>query len=477
MDIKKIFSEINKKDAEWFSLREVVAKTTSIAARDLKPEQNFTFRRSGVMVEVLFGGMFGYAASPDRSKHGIQNALDTAIGLAKEASKYKVFDFTQKERPPFKGEYKTKLKKPIDSLCAGEINNILCEITNKLKVSDKIIKTHADIRIFETTTNYLSSNGADFCQDITSSALAFSATAQEGNIIQTRTNGSHADCYQIGLELFDKENFWDDVKRVGNQAVELLGAMECPSESLDLVLDPDQMLIQIHESVGHPLELDRILGDERNYAGATFVRLKDFGKLQYGSKLMNITFDPDVLKENASFLVDDTGYQAKKEHIIKDGILVRALGGLESQARAGVPGVACTRSTCWNRPAIDRMANINLEPGSSSFDEIIASVKRGVYMEANRSWSIDDYRQKFQFGCEYAKLIENGKLTKTLKNPNYRGIANPFWRSLKMLGDKSTFKVYGSQFCGKGEPNQIIWVGHASPVCLFENVEVFGGAK
>ena len=121
------------------------------------------------------------------------------------------------------------------------------------------------------------------------------------------------------------------------------------------------------------------------------------------------------------------------------------------------------------------MANLNLEPGASTFDDIIASVEKGVYMTTNRSWSIDDYRNKFQFGCEYGKLIENGKLTKTVKNPNYRGISNPFWNSLKMVGNQDTFEMYGTPYCGKGEPNQAIRVGHASPVCLFENVEVFGG--
>ena len=108
--------------------------------------------------------------------------------------------------------------------------------------------------------------------------------------------------------------------------------------------------------------------------------------------------------------------------------------------------------------------------------EIISAVEKGVYMESNRSWSIDDYRNKFQFGCEYARLVENGKLTKTVKNPNYRGISNPFWNSLKMIGNPDTFGMYGTPYCGKGEPNQTIRVGHASPVALFENVEVFGGA-
>jgi predicted Zn-dependent protease len=235
------------------------------------------------------------------------------------------------------------------------------------------------------------------------------------------------------------------------------------------------MMLQIHESVGHPLELDRILGDERNYAGGSFVKPSDFGTLAYGSALMNITFNPTVPGEFASYGFDDTGAPATKEYLIKDGVLRRGLGGLESQARTGVAGVSCARASSWNRPPIDRMANLNLEAGSDSVAEIIRDTEHGVYMEANRSWSIDDQRYKFQFGCEYARLIENGQLTKSLRNPNYRGTTPEFWRSLVRIGDDNSWEMYGTPYCGKGEPNQSIRVGHGSPVCAFANMEVFGG--
>jgi predicted Zn-dependent protease len=238
---------------------------------------------------------------------------------------------------------------------------------------------------------------------------------------------------------------------------------------------PDQLYLQIHESIGHPLELDRILGDERNYAGWSFIKPQDFGHLQYGSSLLNVTFDPSVSGEMATYHYDDAGAPAERHYIIKDGLLKRGLGGLESQKRLQLPGVSSTRASSWNRPPIDRMANINIEPGSTSLAQMIASTERGILMQTNKSWSIDDYRNKFQFGCEYGQLIENGKLTKIVKNPNYRGITTPFWKGLKMVGDTSTFEVYGSFYCGKGEPNQIIRVGHATPACLFTNVEVFGG--
>ena len=255
---------------------------------------------------------------------------------------------------------------------------------------------------------------------------------------------------------------------------------------MDLLLMPDQMMLQIHESIGHPLELDRILGDERNFAGTSFVTLDMFGHYQYGSPLLNVSFDPTRPQQFASYAYDDEGNAAERELLIREGVLVKPLGGALSQARANhllgrsahdsveIGGVANARSSSWNRAPIDRMANINIEPGTSTIDEMIASIERGVMMKTNVSWSIDDSRNKFQFGCEWGRLIENGRPTTIVKNPNYRGVSATFWRSLKAVGDDSTFEVMGTPFCGKGEPNQVIRVGHASPACLFADVDVFG---
>jgi len=244
---------------------------------------------------------------------------------------------------------------------------------------------------------------------------------------------------------------------------------------MDAVIDPDQMMLQIHESIGHPLELDRILGDERNYAGTSFVTADMFGSYRYGSSLLNVTFDPTVPGEFASFAYDDAGTAAERVFLIRDGILERPLGGALSQVRAGLPGTANSRAQSWNRPPIDRMANINLEVGDQSIDQLIGAVERGVLLRTNNSWSIDDSRNKFQFGCEYGRLIEDGELKGVVKNPNYRGISATFWRSLAGVGDASTNQVLGTPYCGKGEPNQVIRVGHASPSCLFRDIAVFGG--
>jgi len=475
-DLKTALSHIDLPLAEWIGLREVRETNTTRHVRDRQPQSNGRSQSHGIMIEVLADGQFGYASTNCLDLVNIQLTAKKAYQQAKNAANWAVHRFTIAQRPPAIGQYFSPFLKPSDAIAPKEMHELLIEICDKLKVSDQIVKTSAYIVITETETNFVSSNGSDIYQKFLAIATDYAATAQDGTVVQRRgDNGQLARCHQIGMEVFDRTAILQRAQVVGEQAVELLSAAECPTETTALVLAPDQMLLQIHESIGHPLEIDRILGDERNYAGGSFVKLKDFGEMQYGSFLMNVTFDPTTSGEFASYAFDDVGLPATKEYLIKEGKLLRGLGSSESQVRSGVDGVANARATSWNRPAIDRMANINLEAGEHSFENIIADIEHGVYMESNRSWSIDDYRNKFQFGCEYTKLIENGKLTKTLRNPNYRSITNQFWNSLAKVGDRHTVESYGSPFCGKGEPNQVIRVGHASPVCLFENIEVFGG--
>ena len=473
MNLKDIISRLDI-NTDWIGLREYKESTTYHVIRDKNPLSNQGSIDHGVMVEVLKDGQFGYSATSDLSFEGINKAAIKAFDSASKAAKHSVFSFNKDVRPKSQGSYQTPLELPFDSLSVGEINDILMKANDWLKIDDRIISVTAMAMLVETTINYACSNGSDITQRMNIVGSDYSATAKNGDIIQTRTDGRSGN--QMGLERFNQNLVKEKCNKVSSQVIELIEADQCPTGTMSLVLAPDQMMLQIHESIGHALEIDRILGDERNYAGWSFVGLEDFGSLKYGSDIMNVTFDPTISNEMASYGFDDSGFKANKEHLIKDGVLLRGLGALESQARSNIPAVANFRSCSWNRAPIDRMANLNLEPGSSSFDEIISSVEYGVYMETNRSWSIDDYRNKFQFGSEYGKLIENGKITKTLRDPNYRAITVPFWNSLAMVGNQSTFEVHGTPNCGKGEPNQVIRVGHASPTCLFNDIQVFGGA-
>ncbi|MEA5617346.1 TldD/PmbA family protein [Cronbergia sp. UHCC 0137] len=474
-ELTRTISQLNI-PADWIGIRAVKATSTTHVVRDGLPQNNGTSLTMGAMLEVMVNGCLGYAATNSLTLTSLQNAAEIAYQQALAAKEWWIYPFEQNIRPHVVGEYKSPLVEPLNALNSGEVNQLLINICRKMKINDKIVQTSARFNSNNKETWFVSSNGSQVYQQFSSLGLHFGAIAQEGSSVQQRTsNGSESNYYQGGWEVFKQDEINYQAQKVGEQALELLTAEQCPDTRTNLVLAPDQMMLQIHESIGHPLEIDRILGDERNYAGGSFVKKDDFGKLKYGSSLMNITFDPTVKGELASYGFDDIGAVATREYVIKEGILLRGLGSLESQARAGLPGVACARATSWNRPPIDRMANLNLEPGNSSFAEIISGIEHGVYMESNRSWSIDDHRYKFQFGCEYAKLIENGKFTKTLCNPNYRATTPQFWHSLTQVGNNADWQIYGTPYCGKGEPNQAIWVGHGSPVCLFADVEVFGG--
>ncbi|WP_082053965.1 TldD/PmbA family protein [Methyloterricola oryzae] len=465
-------------EADWVGLRFVEELTHRRTVRNARPENNSVGLERGVMLEAMVEGAIGYAATSDLSRQGMIEAVQRAVRLARLCAKHCQFRVSWQERPASRGRYISPRRLGLDSLSLAELTDQLVRACRILKVSDQIVSTSADATLVECTSRYVTSSGTDIDQQWLLVAQHFSATAQNGSEIQQRSmNGPVARCRQAGLEFFDFSAIHSECERVGREAVELLDAENCPNENLDLILAPDQMLLQIHESIGHPLELDRILGDERNYAGWSFVKPEDFGKLRYGSPLLNVTFDPTVEGEFASYAFDDCGNPAKREYLIKDGVLLRGLGSLESQARLRLPGVASFRASSWNRAPIDRMANINVEAGGSSLEDMISSIEKGVYMQANISWSIDDYRNKFQFGCEYARMIEHGRLTRVLKNPNYRGMTVPFWNSLAAVGNHDTWEVYGSRFCGKGEPSQIIRVGHAAPPCLFRKVDVFGGSQ
>ena len=478
MNFKKILSQVNGV-ADWVGLRYVEENQNILSTKKFSLDNVQRNTSKGVMIDVLVNGQFSYYATPFLDEKHILDCINIACNNAKLASKFSVFKFDHDSvRRGYEGVYKTNLKTPLSNLSINDIKDLAFNGSKTMMNHDKrIIHAGTTVELIERTTEIVSTNGADISQKMDIVLVELSSTAQDKNGSQTRSNhGMRGHCFQAGAEFIEDYNIENEAQQISSQAIELLEADQCPTEIVDLVLAPDQMMLQIHESVGHPLELDRILGDERNFAGSSFVNLDDFGKLQYGSELMNIIFDPTVDNQLASYNFDDGGMPATKEYLIKDGILVRGLGGIESQIRSGVDGVSNLRASSWNRIPIDRMANINLEPGSSTKEEIIGSIERGVFMESNRSWSIDDYRNKFQFGCEYAKLIENGELTKVVKNPNYRGITNPFWRSLSMCGNEDTYEVFGTPNCGKGEPNQVERVGHASPLCKSDKVQVFGGA-
>lgn len=457
--------------APFFSLRYVEHARELLAVRqDTIEPPRFSVDR-GVMVTAITEGGYGYCATSDLSLAGLQAALDRASAWAHATRGNNVYRHSPGDMPAPRGKHVPENIAAMP-LSRSELFDLLAEECREARIDRRIVERYAALELRHSQQLYLTNTGGDWHKRVSYAIPYAHVTANEGTETQVR---SFVDAQQGGFGNIGESGFIGCGKSLADEALRLLSAPNCPSGRMDLLLMPDQMMLQIHESIGHPLELDRILGDERNYAGTSFVKPDMFGTYRYGSPLLNVTFDPTVPRELASFEFDDEGEHAEKVWLIRNGILERPLGGRISQHRASLPGTASSRAASWNRAPIDRMANLNVEPGSSTLPEMIASIERGILMRSNVSWSIDDSRNKFQFGCEWGELIEDGERKGVVKNPNYRGISAEFWRSLRMVGDASTFEVHGTLYCGKGEPNQVIDVGHASPACVFSGVDVFGG--
>jgi predicted Zn-dependent protease len=461
--------------ADLCSLRLVESNEERLSVRQGIVQPAWRHNDVGAMAFVVDGAGAGYSATSDLSVSGLRRAFADAASWARLARERSLVDHAAVSWPAPRGDYRSPVQRPWRDVALSEKLELLAQAAAPLHPDERVVDWEASLWWSAVDVTYLTSHGAEAAQRLETLVPALSAVAHDGGDTQIRSFGGGAVCRQGGLEVLDAVGYHEAAPRIAEEALALLAAPNCPEMRCDLLVDPDQMVLQIHESIGHPLELDRVLGDERNYAGTTFVTPEMFGSYRYGSELLDVTFDPTLPGEMASYGFDDEGAAAERQYVIRRGVLERGLGSVVSQQRLGVDGVACARATSWSRPPIDRIGNLNIEPGDATLQQMIASVERGLYVRSNCSWSIDDSRNKFQFGCEWARLIEDGQLGALVKNPSYRGISATFWRNLVRVGDRSTYEVLGSPYCGKGEPNQVIRVGHASPACLFRDVSVFGG--
>ncbi len=462
---------------DYWTLRLVAEETEELSVRQGVAEPSWIGTRRGAMITLVRGAGLGYAATSDLSGSGLRTAFSRAAYWAELHGSLGLFDASLYPKSDVRTDYRTAVAEPWDARSTADKLSLLQDACTALKIDERIVDWSAWLGYRCVSQLLVTGDGGRSAQVLEYVNPGLVAVAHAGAQTQQRSGGGVDSAGQGGLERIAGVGFPTDAPRVAQEAIALLDAPECPAGIKDLLLMPGQMVLQIHESIGHPLELDRILGDERNYAGTSFVTTDMFGSYRYGSDLLNVTFDPTVGGELASYAADDEGTAAQRVHLIRDGVLERPLGGRLSEVRSGLSGVASARSSGWDRPPIDRMANINLEPREDSLAELIGRVESGVLMDTNRSWSIDDSRNKFQFGCELGRLIEEGELKGMVRNPGYRGISATFWRSLAGVGNRDSFEVRGVRNCGKGEPNQAVYVGHASPPCLFRGVSLFGGGE
>ncbi len=461
--------------AEYTDIRVVEGQTETISLRNGIVQQLDFTDTIGFGVRVLVDGAWGFASSRELTKEEIGRVTALAFEIAKASA------VTAKEKvdlgPPVKsqGMYETPFDiDPFTISLEDKLDVLLKADSEMAKVEGPRIRT-ADLRFWRTNKWFANSEGAFTKQTIVESGGGISATAVTQGEVQVRSypNSFRGQFSTGGWEIVQKLDLPGNAQRVAEEAVALLSAESCPVNlTTTLILGGSQLALQIHESCGHPTELDRVYGTEAAYAGTSFLTTDKLGSFQYGSKVVNLTQDSIRPYGLGTFGWDDEGILSQSTPLVKDGIFVGYLMSRETASKLGLESNGCMRASGWNRIPIVRMTNISLEPGNWDFNDLIADTDEGVYMETNRSWSIDDKRYNFQFGTEVGYEIKNGVLGRLLKNCTYTGLTPEFWNNCDAICNEDFWQMWGTPNCGKGQPPQVAHTGHGAAPARFRNIRV-----
>lgn len=456
--------------ASYADARVMHRRTEQMGARDGDVEDVSQRSDAGLGVRALVGSGWGFFAVPDVEFAAARRAGHRAAEIAEASALVSRDGARMIPSEPVVGSWANECEVDPLTVPLSVKGDLLTEATRLMREHGADVAT-ASYDVWDTRKWFVSSEGARIDQHVRECGAGIQATAIGEHETQRRSYpASRGQFATRGWEFVEALDLLGNAPRVGAEARELLTAPECPSGRTDLVLGSEQLALQIHESVGHAIELDRILGWEAAYAGTSWLDLSRLGSLQYGSELMNITIDPTIPGALGSFGYDDEGTPAVARDAVREGVWVGVLAGRDSAAAAGLDYAGSVRADGWSRLPMVRMTNVGLEPGPHSFEEIIASTDDGIYMESNRSWSIDDKRLNFQFGTEVGYEIKGGRLGRLLRNPTYTGIGPQFWASLDMLSHESV--AWGTPNCGKGQPGQTGHTGHPAAPARFRDVRV-----
>ena len=459
--------------AVYADARVVISKTETINVRNGNLDQLDRSESIGVGVRALIGSSWGFAATADQTSDGIRAAGERAAAIARASAVVPGPPMEFADVEVTDTFWETPYEEDPFAVSTSEKVDMLVSVTGTLQEVDGVAIANGTLEFYDTEKWFVSSQGHRIHQHIIESGGGYDATAIGETETQRRSYPQSFGQYETGgYEMIRKWDYEGNAQRVGEEAVALLSADEMEERETSLILEGSQLALQIHESVGHAIELDRILGWEAAFAGTSHLELEKLGTHRYGSDLMNVTADATLPGALGSFGFDDEGTPAMRVDIVKDGIWVGVLSGRDSAAIADLLPGGMVRADGFNRLPMVRMTNVGLLPGEGTLDEIIADTKDGVYMATNRSWSIDDKRLNFQFGTEIAWEVKDGTLGRMLKNPTYTGITPQFWGSLDRLAGESEWVHWGTPNCGKGQPMQVAHTGHSASPGRFANVRV-----
>lgn len=451
--------------AAYADARAVVRRSQAVAVKNGRVEEVADVESEGIGVRVLVGGAWGFAADRRLDETGVGAAAAQAVAFARAAGGRGGRALAPTGAA--EGVYRTPVE--IDPFSVSLEDKIAhCLRTDAALVHPGVVVRETFVRARREQRLLVSSDGVAVEQEIVESGGGVDVLASDGRIAQERSYPSAhtGSSTQGGWECVEALRLEQEAPRVAEQAAALLQAPPCPAGVTTVVIDADQMQLQLHESVGHPTELDRVLGSEASYAGTSFLHAGDLGSLRYGSELMNVTADPTTPGGLGTFGWDDEGVPAAAQPIVREGVLVGWLGSRE----AGHPG--SMRADGWSRMPLVRMTNLHLEPGAGPLEELLDGVDDGIYLETNRSWSIDDKRLNFQFGTQCAWEIRDGRLGRLYRDAVYTGVTPRFWGSLDAVAGPEAWVVGGLTNCGKGQPGQAAHVSHGASPCRFRGVEV-----
>ncbi len=422
----------------------------------------------GFGVRVLKNGAWGFAASNDLSALSAEKVIKRAIDLA-EAASLSGPGIELGNEEIVSGEYESDVKEsPFDVSLEDKIK-LLFEVDKILASSKYSFYRYGHLNFLEVNKYFASTEGVFQRQRIVHSGAGIGVKVMKDGDVQARSFDNHL---QGGYEIIREFDLIKRAEGLVKEAEELLFAEPAPAGEMDIIIGPHQMVLQIHESIGHAVELDRIFNYEISYAGGSFIKPDMIGNFKYGSDIMNIYQDATNKRSIGGFGFDDEGVSAKKEYIVKNGLLVGVLSSRETARRIGRLSSGAARAENFASIPIVRMTTVSIEPGNSTLEEMIDSIKDGIMVDWNKSWSIDDRRLNFQFGTEIGWRIKNGKIVGPVKNPIYYDITTKFWHKLDMVGNKDLRVLYGVPNCGKGEPGQTMRVAHETVPALFRKVNV-----
>ncbi len=470
------------KGASYADVRILRTREQGLTVRNGRIQNANEVENAGFGIRVIVDGAWGFASSAILTADEVERVAAQAVAIARASALFQRERVVLGAAAAYQDRYATPYA--IDPLTVPMEKKIelLLEADRLMRHDERIKVTHGNLVTLRKHQHFASTEGAAIEQEITETGAVIQAFAIEGGEIQRRSYPQpFRDQRTEGWEFVERLDLAGNAERIASEAVALLSANPCPSTETTLILGGSQLGLQIHESCGHPTELDRVFGTEAAYAGTSFLTPDKLGDLRYGSPVVNLTADATIPGALGTFGYDDEGIPAQRVPLVQEGIFKGYLTSRETAAQLArlhgrdpesAQSGGMMRASGWNRIPLIRMTNINLEPGEWDFDALVADTESGIYMESNRSWSIDNLRLNFQFGTEIAYEIKGGKLGRMLKNPTYTGITPKFWGSCDAVCSADHWHVWGVSNCGKGQPSQIAHTGHGAAPTRFRNVQV-----